>query len=459
MYGLGAGATADLGTLELATRSVAQHAKAGAIVVEKSTVPCGTARMISDILGQVRPEMSFEVLSNPEFLAEGSAVNNLMNPDRVLIGSDKSAKGLRAAEALKAVYGAWVPHKRILTVNTFSSELTKLIANAMLAQRISSINAVSALCEELGADVEEVSRALGADSRLGPKFLQSGVGFGGSCFEKDILNLSWLASSLNLPEVARYWTEILTINHYQRERFTRTVSRKLNNTLRGKKIAIFGFAFKEGTNDTRNSVAVHLIAEMAAELPQEIAVYDPGCAVEEVEEEIQRVLGHKYLHMARVKVRSSWLETVEGASAVCILTPWAQFRGQLLNTVGSSSKDKPAHPTRDNLHEGPGISISATGEGALSEMDIITLEAMNESLDEVASDDPLRRFLPQPVCLQGCKACATTSLENRVEELVDWNLVFKVMKQPSWVFDGRNIVNSALLQGMGFKVHSIGKCF
>lgn len=408
----------------------------------------------------MRPDMSFEVLSNPEFLAEGSAVKNLMNPDRVLIGSGKSAEGLRAAEALKSVYGAWVPRTQILTVNTFSSELTKLIANAMLAQRISSINAVSALCEELGADVEEVSRALGADSRLGPKFLQSGVGFGGSCFEKDILNLSWLASSLNLHEVAHYWTDILTINQYQRGRFTRTVTRKLNNTLRGKKIAIFGFAFKEGTNDTRNSVAVHLIAEMAAELPQEIAVFDPGCAVEEVEEEIRRVLRNDAdLHMPRVKVRSSWLATVEDASAVCILTPWDQFRGQPSGASDLPSKDKSAHLSRDNLHVGLGASMSATGEGALSEMDIITLEIMKESLDEVASDDPLKRLLPQPVCISGCKACATNALENKAEEMVDWKIVSQVMKQPSWVFDGRNVVDSTQLREMGFKVHSIGKGF
>ena len=264
MYGLGAGATADLGTLELATRSVAQYAKTGAIIVEKSTVPCGTARMISDIvsctisqtllpdrgkadliqLQQMRPETSFEVLSNPEFLAEGTAVENLMYPDRILIGSAKTAAGLQAATALKNVYGAWVSPARILTVNTFSSELTKLIANAMLAQRISSINAVSALCEELGADVQEVSRALGADSRLGPKFLNTSVGFGGSCFEKDILNLAWLAKSLYLYEVSDYWMGILKINQYQRERFAQAVMRKLNNTLYRKKVAIFGFAFK-----------------------------------------------------------------------------------------------------------------------------------------------------------------------------------------------------------------------
>ncbi|KAJ9131367.1 UDP-glucose 6-dehydrogenase [Pleurostoma richardsiae] len=447
MYGLGAGATADLGTLELATRSVAQHAKTGAIVVEKSTVPCGTARMISDILLQMRPETHFEVLSNPEFLAEGSAVENLMYPDRILIGSANTAAGLRAANALKNVYGAWVNAARILTVNTFSSELTKLIANAMLAQRISSINAVSALCEELGADVQEVSRALGADSRLGAKFLQSGVGFGGSCFEKDILNLAWLAKSLYLNEVAHYWTGILSINQYQRERFTRTVTRKLNNTLRGKKIAIFGFAFKDGTNDTRNSVAVHVIADMAAELPQEIAVYDPGCAVGEVEEEIRRVLKDDS-HMSRVVVHSGWRETVDGASAVCILTPWDQFRGLQAGT----SKVKPL--SRDNLHTTLSGSI---GEGALSEMDIITLEKIRVSLDEVASEDPLERLLPQPICSEDCEDCAARFLEKNSEDAVDWNAVSQMMKQPSWVFDGRNIVDAAHLREMGFRVHSIGK--
>jgi UDPglucose 6-dehydrogenase len=202
-----------------------------------------------------------------------------MHPDRILIGSATTPGGAKAAETLKGIYAAWVPPSRILTINTWSSELTKLVANAMLAQRISSINAVSALCEELGADVNELSLGLGADSRLGPRFLHAGVGFGGSCFEKDILNLSYMAQSLHLSEVADYWMGVLDINKYQRQRFSRKVVRALNGSLRGKKIAVLGFAFKENTNDTRNSVAVHFIAELTAEMPAEISIFDPGCSV------------------------------------------------------------------------------------------------------------------------------------------------------------------------------------
>ncbi|KAJ4422121.1 hypothetical protein N0V82_003204 [Gnomoniopsis sp. IMI 355080] len=447
MYGVGAGASADLGALEAATTTIAMYAKAGAVIVEKSTVPCGTARIISDILRQNRPETSFEVLSNPEFLAEGSAVDNLMQPDRILIGSSNSFSGLQAAVALRSVYAAWVPTDRILTVNTFSSELTKLIANAMLAQRISSINAVSALCEELGADVEEVSRALGADSRLGPRFLHAGVGFGGSCFEKDILNLAYLARCLHLPEVADYWTSVLDINKYQRERFTKTAIRKLNGTLRGKKLAIFGFAFKDGTNDTRNSVAVHLIAELAAELPREIAVFDPGCAPDEVEEEIRRVVKDETM-MSRVKIKTGWREAVDDASAVCILTQWDQFRGMR----GTHSKKHNTLNRNNDLSDV--FSGSNTG---LREMDIIQLENAMASMASHNPEDPLQRLRPQKLCEPGCKDCQRHSKLANNKDVVDWETVASMMQKHKWVFDGRNVVDSLYLKSLGFKVHSIGK--
>ncbi|KAJ4396996.1 hypothetical protein N0V93_001220 [Gnomoniopsis smithogilvyi] len=446
MYGVGAGASADLGALEAATTTIAKYAKAGAVIVEKSTVPCGTARIISDILRQHRPETSFEVLSNPEFLAEGSAVANLMRPDRILIGSSTSLSGLQAAVALRSVFATWVSTDRILTVNTFSSELTKLVANAMLAQRISSINAVSALCEELGADVEEVSRALGADSRLGPKFLHAGVGFGGSCFEKDILNLAYLARCLHLPEVANYWTSVLDINRYQRERFTKTAIRKLNATLRGKKLAIFGFAFKDGTNDTRNSVAVHLIAELAAEMPREIAVFDPGCAPDEVEEEIRRTVNDETI-MERVKISTGWREAVDGASAVCILTQWKQFRA----TRDTSLKKTVLVPNND-------LSDALSGsDKEPSEMEIIQLENTLSTMARANPEDPLQRLRPQVVCKPNCKDCERDSKLSNDKDVVDWETVASLMEKHSWVFDGRNVVDSLYLKSLGFKVHSIGK--
>ena len=387
------------------------------------------------------------MLSNPEFLAEGSAVANLMRPDRILIGSSTSLSGLQAAVALRSVYAAWVPLDRILTVNTFSSELAKLIANAMLAQRISSINAVSALCEELGADVEEVSRALGADSRLGPRFLHAGVGFGGSCFEKDILNLAYLARCLHLQEVADYWTSVLDINRYQRERFTKTAIRKLNGTLRGKKIAIFGFAFKDGTNDTRNSVAVHIIAELAAEMPREIAVFDPGCAPDEVEEEIRRLVKDDSM-MSRIRITSGWRDAVNGASAALILTQWEQFRG---TQVIASKKDATVLPTNSV----PSL-LSAEGKEP-SEMDIIKIEKFISGTVGTDGEDPLNRLLPRDACEHGCRQCARNSTLSGDKDVVDWESVAALMEDHSWVFDGRNVVDGLYLKSLGFKVHSIGK--
>lgn len=370
-----------------------------------------------------------------------------MRPDRILIGSSTSLAGLQAAVTLQSVYAAWIPTERILTVKTFSSELTKLIANAMLAQRISSINAVSALCEELGADVEEVSRALGADSRLGSKFLHAGVGFGGSCFEKDILNLTYLARCLHLPEVAEYWTSVLNINKYQRERFAKTVIRKLNGTLRGKKVAIFGFAFKDGTNDTRNSVAVHLIAELAAELPREIAVFDPGCAPDEIEEELRRTIKDE-MTMANVKITSGWRQAVDGASAVCILTPWAQFRG----TRDLHTKKQHTFTLQNDLS---GIFPGSDKEP--SEMDIIQLENAVASTISQNLEDPLQRLRPQDACKSDCTDCSRISKLSNDEDVVDWETVSHLMEEHSWVFDGRNVVDGLQLKSLGFKIHIIGK--
>lgn len=399
-------------------------------------------------LSQHRPETSFEVLSNPEFLAEGSAVANLTRPDRILIGSSPRPSGLRAAAALRSVYCAWVDPARVLTVGTFSSELTKLVANAMLAQRISSVNAVSALCEELGADVEEVSRALGADARLGPKFLHAGVGFGGSCFEKDILNLAYLARGLHLDEVAAYWTAVLDINRHQRERFARAAIRKLHGTLRGKKVAVFGFAFKDGTNDTRNSVAVHVIAELAAELPREIAVFDPGCAPEEVEEEIRRAVGGDETLMSRISITSGWKAAVDGASAVCILTQWEQFRG----TRALAAREHPVAVPEKVLSR----VLSATDKEP-SEMDIAEFERLVSEAASLDDEDPLQRLVPEAACEQGCKDCERHLKLSGNKDVVDWETVAEVMEDHSWVFDGRNVVDGSYLKSLGFKVHSIGK--
>ena len=255
--GLGAGMAADLRFVESAARSIVRCARSSKIIVEKSTVPCRTAESILKILAgnQKRGSgISFQVLSNPEFLAEGTAITDLLFPDRILIGAMVGEEeGRMAQEALAAVYANWVPRKRIITTNLWSSELSKLAANAMLAQRISSINALSALCEATGADVDEVAEAVGRDSRIGPKFLKASVGFGGSCFHKDISNLVYLCQSLHLDQVAEYWRQVLVINEYQKTRFTRMIVEALFHTVTQKKIAILGFAFKKDTGDTRYS--------------------------------------------------------------------------------------------------------------------------------------------------------------------------------------------------------------
>jgi UDPglucose 6-dehydrogenase len=251
-YGVGKGRAADLKFVELCARQIAEYSDRDKIVVEKSTLPVRTAEAIRTILDSTAGGPKFQVLSNPEFLAEGTAIQDLMAPDRVLIGGDQSDAGKAAIQALVNVYNAWVPRERIITTNVWSSELSKLTANAFLAQRISSINAISALCEATGADVEEVAYAIGTDSRIGPKFLKSSVGFGGSCFQKDILNLVYLCDYFGLPEVARYWESVVTMNDYQKTRFGSKIISTLFNTVAGKKIAFLGWAFKK-TPTTRGN--------------------------------------------------------------------------------------------------------------------------------------------------------------------------------------------------------------
>jgi len=261
-YGVGKGKAADLKYIELCARQIAKIAKTDKIVIEKSTLPVRTAEAIKNILKNTGNGVNFEILSNPEFLAEGTAVNDLLNPDRVLIGGDQTKKGKEAIQKLVDIYANWVNVDNILTTNVWSSELSKLAANAFLAQRVSSINAISELCEHTGANVDEVARAIGADSRIGAKFLKSSVGFGGSCFQKDILNLVYIARSYGLDEVADYWDQVIIINNHQKRRFAANIVRTLFNTVSGKKIALLGWAFKKNTNDTRESAAIYVSNEL-----------------------------------------------------------------------------------------------------------------------------------------------------------------------------------------------------
>jgi len=277
-FGIGKGRAADLKYIESAARSISSAVSEGhKIIVEKSTVPVKAAESILRILkatSAVKPNVSFQVLSNPEFLAEGTAINDLLFPDRVLIGGEESTQGKAAIETLCSIYENWVPSERIITTNTWSSELSKLAANAFLAQRISSINAISAVCEETGANVEEVAHAVGTDKRIGPHFLKASVGFGGSCFQKDVLNLVYLCESLNLPEVAEYWQQVVNLNEYQRRRFANRIVEALFNTVTNKKITIMGFSFKKDTKDTRESSSIAICKYLLDE-GASVTIYDP----------------------------------------------------------------------------------------------------------------------------------------------------------------------------------------
>ena len=268
-YGKGKGMAADLKYVELCARQIAKVAKTDKIVVEKSTLPVRTAEAIKSILDNTSNGVKFQILSNPEFLAEGTAVNDLLYGDRVLIGGEQTPDGQEAMDLLTDIYAHWMPREKILQTNVWSSELSKLTANAFLAQRISSINSLSALCEKTEADVDEVARAIGADSRIGPKFLKTSVGFGGSCFQKDILNLVYICQSLGLQEVADYWEQVIIMNDYQKQRFADNIIKTLYNTVSGKKIAFLGWAFKKDTNDTRETAAMYVADILMDDLANE----------------------------------------------------------------------------------------------------------------------------------------------------------------------------------------------
>ncbi len=370
-FGIGAGRAANLEFIEKCARQIAKCSKGHKLVVEKSTLPVRTAEAVKRILSSSANGATFDVLSNPEFLAEGTAVQDLLNPDRVLIGGESQ----EAVERLAQVYGRWIPRERILTTNLWSSELSKLAANAFLAQRVSSINAISALCEATGADVDEVARAIGTDSRIGPKFLKSSVGFGGSCFQKDILNLVYLCEHFGLREVAQYWEQVVVMNDYQKRRFSERIVRTMFNTVSDKKIAIWGFAFKKDTNDTRESAAIHVCRDLLEERAR-LVIYDPRVPESQIRSELELMFAgsvgglsdkHRKLIETNVTVVGDVYAAATEAHAIAVLTEWDEFK-----TVDSSR-------------------------------------------------------------------------------------VFQGMRQPAFVFDGRNILDRDKLVKIGFEVHSIGR--
>jgi len=362
-YGKGKGKAADLKYIELCARQIAEIATSDKIVVEKSTLPVRTAAALKNILDNTGNGVNFHILSNPEFLAEGTAVQDLLNPDRVLIGGEDA----NAIEALAAIYENWVSRDRIITTNLWSSELSKLTANAFLAQRVSSINSISELCEKTGANVDEVAKAIGMDSRIGSKFLKASVGFGGSCFQKDILNLVYIARSYNLHEVADYWEQVILMNDHQKRRFADHIIQTLYNTVSGKKIAFYGWAFKKDTNDTRESAAIYVADYLLSE-EAEIVIYDPKVPAEKVYADLDYLNTRSAEENRRlVTVVSDPMEAIRQAHAVAILTEWDEF-----NTY-------------------------------------------------------------------------------------DWKFIKEMMKKPAFVFDGRKLLDRAVLEDIGFKYYAIGE--
>ena len=316
-YGVGAGMAADLQFVEKTARQILKHSRSSKIVIEKSTLPVKTALAMERILASAKGKFNFEVLSNPEFMAEGTAMTDLEKPDRVLIGSRETDRGLKARSELIDIYARWVPSEKIITSNIWSSELSKLVANAFLAQRVSSINSISALCEKTDADISEVARAVGMDSRVGSKFLKASIGFGGSCFKKDILNLVYLCNYYGLDEVGAYWESVIKINEYQQERFMANILKNMFSTLAGKKICILGFAFKADTGDTRESPAIYITRKLIAE-HAEVIISDP------------KALKNAAIDLAGIKENVKYIEdpyrAIAGCHAIAILTDWDLYR-------------------------------------------------------------------------------------------------------------------------------------
>jgi UDPglucose 6-dehydrogenase len=369
--GPGAGMAADLKYIDSCTKRIAKTASKDKIIIEKSTLPVRTAERIKEILKKEgRKGVKFEVISNPEFLAEGTAIQDLFKSDRVLIGGDSTKSGQEAVNKLMKIYLNWIPKEKILTTNVWSSELTKLASNAMLAQRISSINSLSALCEKTGADIDEVSMGIGMDHRIGSKFLKVSVGFGGSCFQKDILNLVYLCRHYGLEETAEYWHQVVKINDYQKKRFAKKIVSSLDGSLKDKKVSILGWAFKKGTNDSRESPAIY-ISSFLLEKGATICVYDPMIGQtkikrdledyynknDDLKENFSSLLNKKLFAFDNVK------EALLKADAIAIITEWDEFKNYDWEDIKENiSNNAIVFDGRNILSKKNGINFFATGK-------------------------------------------------------------------------------------------------
>ncbi|KAF7945657.1 uncharacterized protein EAE97_004695 [Botrytis byssoidea] len=420
-YGIGAGKATDMTAVESVVQDIGKYAKSGAIIVEKSTVPGRTGEFIKDILAIHRPNEIFPILSSPEFLSAGSAVQDLLHPDRILIGSSRSHVSTLAAHSLASLYH-WIPSQRLVHTSTASSELSKLVSNAMLAQRISSINSISAICEAINADVDEVSLAVGLDSRIGGKYLKAGIGFGGSCFGKDIKCLIYLAEGLGMDEVVAYWESVLVVNEWQRRRWVERIVKKMGGGLRGKKIVVLGYTFKRGTGDVRESLTREVIRMLSEEKPGEIVFWDDGCDRDVLREEVKGVTS--------VRVEEDLYMACEMADALLICR-------ELENS------------TKGEVEE---LVDPRPFFGCPSEMDLLELRRYlsSQSCAEIDLDDPLGRLYSESPCEEGCTKCEYGEITNvREEQVIDWKRIVEGMKAPRWIFDGRGAVGRAEMEKVG----------
>tara|TARA_B100001057_G_C22781476_1_gene923821 strand:- start:328 stop:1614 length:1287 start_codon:yes stop_codon:yes gene_type:complete len=330
--GKGKGMAADLSNIISSAKEIAKFSKTDKIVVEKSTLPVRTAEKLKEILNLTNTKVKFEVLSNPEFLAEGTAIQDLFKSDRVLIGGEQTKEGQIAVNSLVEIYKKWIPANKILTTSIWSSELSKLVSNAMLAQRISSINSLSAMCEKTGADINEISKAVGMDSRIGPYFLNSSVGFGGSCFQKDILNLVYIARSYGLDEVADYWHQVIRINDYQKQRFATKIIKLIGDKKNNPKVSVLGWAFKQNTNDSRESASIY-VTDILLKNKISVNVYDPLVPRDKIISDLTQLWLLQKLPKDKVdsllkmiKVKDNYIGAIKDSSLAAILTEWEEFK-------------------------------------------------------------------------------------------------------------------------------------
>lgn len=411
-------------------------------------------------INRIGPEVSFEVLSNPEFLSEGDAINDLLNPDRVIIGSAMTSTGRAAASVLASMYSSWVDPGKIQMTSSSSAELSKLAVNAMLAQRISSINAISSICEETGADIAEVQLALGSDSRLGSGYLQAGIGFGGPCLKKDILSLAHLAESRGLLAVSEYWMQVFRTNEFQHHRFVQRLLSRLGRSLSHRKIAIFGWSFKSGTSDSRESRSAAVLKALLKTVVPEITIFDPGCDASSVQEDVSSI--------TKVVARTSGGSIVahdspytacRDADAILILTDWDQFRSL-------TRRQRPCRILpRGSMHDEAFSSLSCFSRtnAAASEVGMSLSKPTIREDDEASNKDEMikdavGRLKPGPTCPSDCKDCGRNSkLCGMRNDHVDWKRIAEEMKSPRWVFDGRNMVDVGEMKKLGFSVEAIGK--